>query len=384
MLNLHRLFYHFTATDCYLSQLTLPQLKLDMLRAARFRVRNALRDGIYKATKELGDEQALTPRFFTQGSWAYGTLNRPTQVPPQQADMDDGSYLPISFMKGAKPKRSAQWFFQAADTILKGLVKREGWQGYSTDRNCCCRVVIDGEHHIDVPLYAIRDDAFVVLMKEAAKRDYVNLAEAFTQDDTVDVNWTILESEDVLLANRDGTWTVSDPREVKEWANGVFSVQGGEQLRRVSRYLKGWRDQNYRSGGPSSILLMVIAEENFDPSPGRDDLALAEVVEHLSDALASDVMAPWDGGEEQINRLNSQERQRAASLAKQLLADLRQALNGAEQQVAVHVAKLRIQFGRHFPADPTLVAVATPAEAVAAFPAIITSSKPFPKSTKAG
>jgi len=383
MLNLHRLFYHFTATDSYLSQLTLPQLKLDMLRAARLKIRNALRDGIYKATKELGGEQAVTPRFFTQGSWSYGTLNRPTQLPPQQADMDDGCYLPISFMKGAKPKRSAQWFFQAADTILKELIKKEGWQGYVMDRVCCCRVVIDGEHHIDVPLYAIRDDAFVVLMKAAAQRDYVSLAEAFAQDDSVDVNWTILEREDVLLANRDGNWISSDPREVKEWANAVFSGQGGDQLRRVSRYIKGWRDQNYRVGGPSSILLMVIAEGNFNPSPGRDDLALAEVVEHLAEALAGDVIAPWDG-EEQINRLNGQDRQHAASLANRLLADLRQALNGAEQQAAVYVAKLRIQFGCHFPVDPALVAVATPAEAVAAFPAIITSSKPFPKSTKAG
>src|SRR5258707_12842423 len=107
MLNLHRLFYHHTAPDCYLGQLMLPQAKLDMLRAARLKVRNALRDGIYKATKALGDDQAVTPRFFTQGSYAYDTLNRPTQVPPQQADMDDGCYLPMSFMKGAKPKRSA-------------------------------------------------------------------------------------------------------------------------------------------------------------------------------------------------------------------------------------------------------------------------------------
>ncbi|HMH19053.1 MAG TPA: CBASS cGAMP synthase [Burkholderiales bacterium] len=385
MLNLHRLFYHHIASNCYLAQLTLPQAKLDMLRAARLKIRNALREGISKATRELGEDQTVTPRFFTQGSYAYGTLNRPTHVPPQQADMDDGCYLPMSFVKGAKPKRSAQIFFQATDTILKELVKKEGWQGYSTERGCCGRVIVDNEHHIDVPLYAIRDEAFKVLMKAADARGYVNLAEAFAQDDSVDVNWTILEHEDVLLANRDGSWTASDPREVKEWANAAFSGQGGDQLRRISRYLKGWRDQNYKSGGPSSISLMVIAEAHFSASPGRDDLALAEVVEHLADALLGDVIAPWDrDGEEQINRLNSQERQHAASLAKRLLMELRQAINGAFQQAAVYVAKLGIQFGHHFPTDSDLVTETTPAETVAAFPAIITSSNSFPKSSKAG
>src|SRR6266404_694658 len=111
MLNLHRLFFHDSADDCYLSQLTLVQVKRDMLREARRKTREALRDGIYKATKAASSEGAITPKFFTQGSWAYGTLNRATHVPPQQADVDDGCYLPISFMKGTKPRRSAQWFF---------------------------------------------------------------------------------------------------------------------------------------------------------------------------------------------------------------------------------------------------------------------------------
>jgi len=151
MLNLHRLFFHNSADDCYLSQLTLPQIKRDMLQEGRRKIREALRDGIYKATKAPPIESAITPKFFTQGSWAYGTLNRATHVPPQQADMDDGCYLPMSFLKGEKPKRSAQLFFNVADTILQALVKKEGWTGYSFDRDCCCRAIIDSEHHIDVP-----------------------------------------------------------------------------------------------------------------------------------------------------------------------------------------------------------------------------------------
>lgn len=381
MLNLHRLFYHHSAQDCYLSKLTLTDLRFNMLRDARRKVREALRSGIYSASKALNESETVSPRFFTQGSYAYGTLNRATYVPPQQADMDDGCYLPMSFMKGTKPTRSAQWFFTVADIILEALVKKENWQGLSRDKDCCCRVMIDAEHRIDVPLYAIRDEAYQSLVKSARQLGYVELAEAFTQDDAVNVDWTILEKEEVLIANRDGTWAASDPREVKVWADSIFAAPGGEQLRRLSRYLKGWRDQQYKSGGPSSILLMVLASENFTSSIGRDDLALAEVVEHLPAALLGDVAAPWD---EQINRLTKEGRQQASTLIRQLLGDLRYALNAKEQEKQSVVSKLAAQFGRHFPTDVALISITTPAQTVAAFSAIATPTNTFPRSTRAG
>jgi hypothetical protein len=243
--------------------------------------------------------------------------------------------------------------------------------------------VVDAEHHIDVPLYAIRDEAYQALVKAARQHGYVNFAEAFAQDDTVNVDWTILEREEVLMANRDGTWTASDPREVTAWAKTVFGALGGEQLRRTSRYLKGWRDQQYRSGGPSSMLLTVLSATNFTSCVGRDDLALAEVVEHFPAALLEDVIAPWDGVE-QINRLKKEQRQHASTLAKQLLAELRDALNAEGQQAQLVVIKLRAQFGRHFPSDPALISVATPAQVVTAFPAIATPTTAFPRSTRAG
>lgn len=383
MLNLHRLFYHHSAQDCYLSKLTLTELRINMLREARRKVREALRTGIYNASKALNGNETVSPRFFTQGSWAYGTLNRATHVPPQQADMDDGCYLPMSFMKGAKPKRSAQWFFTIADAILEALVKKEGWQGYSRDKDCCCRVMVDAEHHIDVPLYAIRDEAYQSLVKAARQRGYVELAEAFTQDDAVSLDWTILEREEVLMANRDGTWTASDPREVKVWADSIFGALGGEQLRRLSRYLKGWKDQQYKRGGPSSILLMVLASRNFTSCVGRDDLALVEVVEYLPTALLGDVVAPWDG-EEQINRLTKEGRQQASTLVRQLLGDLRYSLNAKEDEKQSVLSKLIAQFDRHFPTDAALISVATPAQTVAAFPAIATPTNTFPRSTRAG
>ena len=37
----------------------------------------------------------LSPRFWTQGSFTYDTLNKPYKTPPQEMDIDDGTYLPI-------------------------------------------------------------------------------------------------------------------------------------------------------------------------------------------------------------------------------------------------------------------------------------------------
>ena len=36
--------------------------------------------------------QKLSPRFWTQGSFAYDTLNLPYKTPPQEMDIDDGAY----------------------------------------------------------------------------------------------------------------------------------------------------------------------------------------------------------------------------------------------------------------------------------------------------
>lgn len=38
---------------------------------------------------------SLNPRFRTQGSFQYDTLNKPYVTPPQEMDIDDGTYLPM-------------------------------------------------------------------------------------------------------------------------------------------------------------------------------------------------------------------------------------------------------------------------------------------------
>src|SRR5688572_16604635 len=96
MLSFHRCIVPTNdfADDTYLNNLELRDKQKQRLLGARTLARQALRAAFRKETAAFfGDETPITPSFFTQGSWGYNTINRPTWVPPQQTDMDDGCYL---------------------------------------------------------------------------------------------------------------------------------------------------------------------------------------------------------------------------------------------------------------------------------------------------
>ena len=91
MLNLSSLFNSTDENeDCLHTALDLGLTPRNYIAEAKIDVRNCLRDGIPRVLKSKGiTSDAPQPRFFTQGSWAYKTLNAPAQN-PQQADLDDG------------------------------------------------------------------------------------------------------------------------------------------------------------------------------------------------------------------------------------------------------------------------------------------------------
>ena len=130
MLNLSPLF--FTTLDdesCMHDELDLTPGQRAWIASARTDVRDCLRTGIPRVLRANGyTEDVPQPRFFTQGSWAYKTLNAPAQH-PQQADVDDGCYLPMSFVSQTKrPSTAATVFFAAAEEALKPLVEERRWK----------------------------------------------------------------------------------------------------------------------------------------------------------------------------------------------------------------------------------------------------------------
>ncbi|EKE75942.1 CBASS cGAMP synthase [Gallaecimonas xiamenensis] len=363
MLNLGSLF--FTTVDdasCMHDELNLTSEERDVIVRARTDVRNCLRTGIPRVLQKNGYmEEVPEPRFFTQGSWAYKTLNSPAKH-PQQADIDDGCYMPLSFVaQTQRPSLAAEVFFAAAEEALKPLVEEKKWE-LVTSKATCIRIVIADYAHIDIPLYAIPDQEFAALKTVAVESyGYHNLFEAVSKASR-DV-WTALPADKVLLAHRECDWMASDPRPVKEWFLGQVDAKG-EQFRRVVRYLKAFRDWRWSEGGPASILLMAAAAPLFEKRDSRDDLALQGVVDALPARLRAGVNNPVEPSESLTNRLGKEGVEEAARAFEAFSEVLRGAIDAGNPAQAC--TWMQGQFGPRFPDEPGRVRVVPGAASVAA------------------
>jgi hypothetical protein len=382
MANVAKLLHSTGDAPSFLKNLQLNDDDHSELRAARTKVRRCLRIEFAKASEaEIGT--VVQPRFFTQGSYAYKTINEPAWTPPQQKDLDDGAYLPLTFVQGAKPSIAAAAFFAVVDRALQELAKTEGWK--FVRKPTCARLIISGDTHIDVPLYAIPDSQFVLLEKAAQTR---TLDLAFdVKADSID-RWDALPSNCVLLAHREEGWKSSDPRKIHDWFVEAVELYG-ERLRRVCRYLKAWRDHNRpHLDGVSSILLMVCAWEAFEdlgrPNvPDRDDKALLKVAERLPRLLTGPVCNPTDPAEKICARLDEDDRRVAIQMAEQLKATLTEVV---EKCFNPHeaVQQLNRLFGDRIPDRIDLVDVTRSAHAeVRSHPVRITAAPIVGKSVSA-
>src|SRR5258708_14897546 len=182
----------------------------------------------------------------------------------------------------------APLYFRLVEEALKALCARKGWQ-LVAGKDTCIRVKISTWAHFDIPLYAAPEKEFQVILEKAA-RAYA-LRGGTTKDAAAgeldEQEWSELDR--IVLATRTGIWTASDPEAVCRWFE-LRWIELKEQFVRVCRYLKAWRDFHWsQGGGPSSLLLMVIAAQNFESWPGRDDLALEAVARQLSKTLLGPV-----------------------------------------------------------------------------------------------
>lgn len=378
MLNLSSLF--FTAVDgdsCLHNNLNLTPAQRDTIGGARADVRNCLRKGIPQVLREHGyTDDVPEPRFFTQGSWAYKTLNSPARS-PQQSDVDDGCYLPLSFVTQTKrPSKASSIFFAAAEEALLPLIKEKGWL-LVKDKPTCIRVVITAYAHIDIPLYAIPDEEFMTLAKSMRQYGFDSLTAALKAEHDA---WTALPSDKVLLAHREYDWKPSDPRPVKTWFLAEVEAKG-EQFRRVVRYLKAIRDWKWANGGPPSILLMVAASLEFEKHDRRDDLALLHVVAKLPNRLRMGVENPIDRSESLTKRLGKEGVEEAAKAFEAFEKILRQSINASNASEACDT--MREELGPRFPRDPARIVSVTVAATISAAPAIAGPSEIVDRS-KAG
>lgn len=386
-INAHRALYNAKSDENYLGELTVDNEERDELRGARDSLREALKAGFAEwprfirkqflfesAALEFADgaEPVLRPKFRMQGSWSYDTLNRTTYDPPQEIDLDDGVFLPVSFLTQndeTHPAIVSDAYFAAVEKILEPVCKKHGWV-LNRDKSSCVRVQVRKGAHVDLALYAIPDEDFHLLVEKAEARANASfgfrvLDEAMAFDQV----YPTLPSDHIMLAHREEGWKPSDPRKLETWFRSAID-RHGYQLRRVCRYLKGWRDHSWTGCRLSSIALMAAVVSAFDeaasaPAENRDDLALQMVANGLGDRLAGAIVNPVVPGQILDEGWDKTCRDDFVAKARGLARELKVALS--QDTRASGLAALRHTLGDYVPNNPDLLEIV-----VASAPAIVT------------
>lgn len=374
-LNAHRVFKSESATPSYLSALNLDQKTENSLRSARDEIRQTLKDGLRNwpvmVTKRellegiaLDSTPVLRPKFRMQGSFSYRTCNLPAQK-NQEIDLDDGVFLPVSFLNqggSVHPAIASRGYFTAVERALAPLCSKRSWQ-LITDKSSCVRVQISKEAHIDLALYAIPDTDFETLVESAMSTHMASdraLLRKSLEDSVefAEAQYVELPEDHIMLAHRDEGWKKSDPRKLEDWFRDALKVHG-EQLRRVCRYLKGWRDQQWSSSRLASIALMSAAITAYQQAKekvadNRHDKALLMVMEQLPDILNGCINNPVVEGARLDEGWTDQERGQYVQAAKALESRLRQTLHQT-RDVNVALSALTGLFGKRIPDDTGLL-----------------------------
>lgn len=376
--NAHRTLFSSGEHDTYLRSLTVETEQRTTLQVARDEIRDEIRSGLREWSGHIERRQlfdarmlasvsfadsdlALRPKFRMQGSWSYHTLNRATHIPPQEIDLDDGVFLPVSFLSQngtTHPVVVSAGYFTAVERILTPLCERKGWT-LVTDKPSCVRVEIDDDAHIDLALYAIPDDEFEELLEKAATSMQFDTRMLDENVSFAEQIYPRLPTDQIMLAHREEGWKPSDPRKLEDWFQSAIN-EHGQQLRRVCRYLKGWRDYNWTSCRLSSIALMACVVTAYDEAVGsiaenRDDLALQMVANRLPELLERRIPNPVVHGQYLDEGWTRECRADFIAKARNLVMRIDSALTA--NQSGTVIEHLRAALGDYLPDDEDLVVI---------------------------
>lgn len=378
MLKLNKLFFASDEQDVFCNRIETTEEQRKYLVECKNEIRDHLLPGIRQATvTTLGMESAVSPRFRTQGSWSYKTCVHPPFLPPQEIDWDFGVYLPVKvWEENGPPHKMAKAYFVLVEGILTGLCRNKGWK-LVPGKETCIRVQVANWAHIDIPLYAAPEHKFVQIMEKAALtarasssvHDSVRLSESVEFGEMPEQMWEDLDH--IVMATRSGEWKSSDPEAVSRWFNDRV-LEHTEQLRRICRFLKAWRDYHWpNGGGPTSVSIMIAVAQAFEPQRGREDLALENSAKHLSVAIQGELRERGidNGAEDFNNRLSPADKMLAAQKARDLASAMQQARTHAPHLKPQVIAILQKQFGDRIPNRTDLIDVDSGAEAIRATPA---------------
>jgi hypothetical protein len=401
-LNCHKVLVGRSSRSGFIQALDVRKAKQDALREAREAIRDRLRSGFRNwsnvlSKRDLFDlvpapQQAaeLRPRFRMQGSMVYGTANEPAHVPPQHIDLDYGMYMPVSFitMKGqVRPLLASEGYFRSVELILGPLCEEKRWK-LDGSKDSCIRIQLPFDSHIDLALYAIPDDQFATLIEKAAmlSANAVERQFFFESAELADSPYRELSSDSIMLAHRSHGWKPSDPRKLEDWFSAAVESHG-DLLKRLCRYLKGWRDFQWRDGTLSSIAIMASVVTALDRlngklPAGRDDVSLLEVAKVLPQLLAAPIPNPIPGLPRLDEGWDYDDREEMVQVAEKLRDQIDAAIN---QTLHREIARGRLEraFGDRIPSDLSLIDIADEeAEILAHEPVRV--SAPFVTRTTSG
>jgi hypothetical protein len=210
-------------------------------RKAQLRTsRNATRERIEKHFSEV--MKVAKPKFHGQGSYSMDTLVNPING---RYDIDDGVYLQhLSTDRSNWPTTATVhgWLIDAT---------KDSTDEPPQDRARCVRVIYKATppYHIDLPVYVREND-----VPQLFDEDRENAKEAPVSP------------------------YASDPAAMTDWF--CDKVDDDDQLRRLVRYTKGWKDFKCKQGTAvaKGLMLSILLAETF-VTDDRDDIALSKTID---------------------------------------------------------------------------------------------------------
>ena len=339
--------------------------------SGRYYIDENISQGLADLMRKLDPKQKdafrkVEPKFAPQGSFVYKTVNNPCHTPPQQIDFDDGVYLPVDFFED-RPVVSKNLFFRIVDDALIALSRsKSGWK-FDDSKLTCARIILDKRKHIDIPLYAIPQEKF---------EEMIVGNESYSKDANLEKK--LLDGKNVFMAMRNKEhWIKSDPKQVSQWFIG--NVQDyGEIVRRISRYIKAWRDFKFLKNGPSSITLMACVVKTFEEQASKgnrlnnDSEALLFCANNLYKQLSEGVNSPIDETEPALfpRNISVDERSDVLNKANEFGMQIKSALLSANSPQESNQKLLEV-FGSRMPLNPQLISITSAAT--------VRQSKPRPQ-----
>lgn len=380
--NAHPLFVGLRNNPSYLAGLDIEDDEHQKLMNTRTVIRGALRDAagmleqqtrfwrqkyLIEASNKVRDNVSV--KFLTQGSFAYKTLNAPAQPRVQEIDLDDGMYVPVRFLEDSHPALAADGLFTFVEETLKPVCVANGWE-LDTSKNTCARVRLWAGAHVDIPIYSVPENQFQRMKNAIEESAMSSRTLAFNNIPRM----AGIPSDLVMLAQRNGGWVQSDPKQLHDWVNSRAD-RYGPIFRRLCRFFKGWRDHIWENSPLSSICLMcaidlALIKLGGNPSQDRDDKQIMDVAEILPEIFKGEIQNPVVQTS-CLNDWNDNDRKMIVSETERLAAEMESALEKSGNADIV-VDRLRNSFGRRIPNRPDVIKIEGKAAATArAAPAVL-------------